>query len=668
MSDTFWFYLNWIILQVNLLIFFCYWIYCCLVLHKHIDAAYFVKRRPIFTIIFLCNVLLWLIKTNIGAIFLVLDVANLIQVLFHIAIALIVLGFGATAYLCRLWLLYFDMQLSRSLQNKSWQMAIDPNIESKNWFLNPKNQRKYGRNGKILLLYGFSCDIFVFIIFYIVRVFIENMNAQENLIYSQNILVVYYMIKIGCGIKLWRKFRIFKTYDNFGIYYELKKTIQISLVYCLLPPIIIPISRLVISGPSSSIFGTASMIYGIVILHYLIPNVINYNESRSQMNNNTTSQKMHELSLHVNDHHRNQLQENKMSGTTANTDVQVITPKLSTTAQSFPSRGKLCVCNNNIDTAHDKPNSSTKAGTSNDTGDPTILTGIQIMTPGKKKNINVDQQSLHVQNIWQHWTTAVVAPFIYEKFMNHLQGEFSLENLLFITEYVQIKNILKKQHHQLRKMMLENVSIKFDVKLGQLLNDDILKDENKAEERMNRSGSIINETPPIVPVSLIAKRLSENGDIILAFKSIYHKYIDADYAPFMINISCHCREILKNSLDCNYYKQLQKGSGGKPKSSFSGDKMFGMYLSNFMRGNGSSVNNHDVENKQDEKPNKENKIADDTSLNEAFIDCAWIENERSIEWLLIRLLAEMDRAALEVSALMNLSFLRFRKQSNVQCT
>ena len=517
MSETFWFYLNLIILQVNLLVFFCYWIYCFLELHKHTQEAYFIKRRPLFTIICLCNVLLWIIKTNSGAIFLFLDLTDLIQVLFHIAMSFIVLGFGVTAYLCRLWLLYFDMQLSRSLQNKSWQMAIDPNIESKNWFLNPKIQRKYGRNGKTLLLYGFLSDIFVFAIFYLVRVIIELMNAHEYIIYSQNVLVLYFMIKIGCGITLWRKFGVFKTYDNFGIYYELKKTIQICIVYCLLVPIILPISRIVISFPSGFIFGTVSMIYGIAILHYFISNVIKYNESRSQINDDTSSHTVQELSLHVQDHDGHQLQENKSCNTTINKHMQVIAPRISTPVQSLPSSGKLCVCSNNIDTSHEKQSSSNITGCDNHNGTAAESTSLK---QDKKKEIVIGQQSS--QYNLQHWTTAVIAPLIYEKFMNHLQGEFSLENLLFITEYVQIKNVLRTQHPELKQIMKNNVLIKFDVKLGQFPNDDSANDENKAEERINRSGSIINETPPIVPVSLIAKRLSENGDIILAFKSIYN--------------------------------------------------------------------------------------------------------------------------------------------------
>ena len=46
------------------------------------------------------------------------------------------------------------MQLSQILKNQHWQMAIDPNKLSNNWFLNPKNQRRFGGNGTFLFIIG----------------------------------------------------------------------------------------------------------------------------------------------------------------------------------------------------------------------------------------------------------------------------------------------------------------------------------------------------------------------------------------------------------------------------------------------------------------------------------------------------------------------------------
>ena len=43
-------------------------------------------------------------------------------------------------YLLRVWLLYFDMQLSQILNNRHWQIVINPMSYTNNWYLNPKNQ------------------------------------------------------------------------------------------------------------------------------------------------------------------------------------------------------------------------------------------------------------------------------------------------------------------------------------------------------------------------------------------------------------------------------------------------------------------------------------------------------------------------------------------------
>ena len=44
------------------------------------------------------------------------------------------------------------MRLSHTLRNSKWKMAIDPNAVSNNWYLNPKNQARFGRSGKFLFI------------------------------------------------------------------------------------------------------------------------------------------------------------------------------------------------------------------------------------------------------------------------------------------------------------------------------------------------------------------------------------------------------------------------------------------------------------------------------------------------------------------------------------
>ena len=229
------------------------------------------------------------------------------------------------------------------------------------------------------------------------------------------------------------------------------------------------------------------------------------------------------------------------------------------------------------------------------------------------------------------WSTAVHNPYIYEKFMNHLETEFSVENLLFITEfyYVQMKNILKQKYSQLDEMIKDNNrSIKFDVKLAILndLRDDKIKlnayDDINGEKKQSQVDSIepaVPAVPPVVPVSLIAKRLqlsNNSNSIILAFRLLYNKYIDDNGAPFMIHISSLCRQELMISLDCKYYQRMKR----RKKTNQTG-----------------------------------------STHEQSFIDHEWAQHENSMEWLLVELLTKMDSAAREISSLMQQSFVRFKK-------
>ena len=98
------------------------------------------------------------------------------------------------------------MQLSQLLKNQSWQMAIDPNIISNNWYLNPENQRKYGKRGKKLFIYGFLFDIFTlflcFIVIYICYIIANENNNDINILntgwhIAQAIIVIEFLLKVN---------------------------------------------------------------------------------------------------------------------------------------------------------------------------------------------------------------------------------------------------------------------------------------------------------------------------------------------------------------------------------------------------------------------------------------------------------------------------------------
>ena len=588
--------------------------------------------------------------------------------LYEATCVLLTVGFGATIHMCRVWLLYFDMQLSRSLQNKTWQMAIDPNIESNNWFLDSKNQRNYGRNGKRLLIYGFSIDIFVIAIFFLIQRIIEiNFGSWYNF-YSYSILVLYYVIKMLVEVQIWRKLNQFKKYDNFGIYYELKTFLKIAIVYCVFVAVLIPV---VFMYRPYTLFlsGTPALIFSMLVMYYLIPNTIKYNERKISENYNSGNDNLKHINI--------------------NTNININSKK----------NGKTIIAKTKIDNALNATRSGIGCSSRSvsravsltievvpiSTGSTESIsdTGPRASTPAMNNNSNTNTSESTVNGRKRQstsWSKCMSSPYIYEKFMNHLSREFSVENLLFITEYIQIKNVLKQKYYQLEEMMKENRSIRFDIKLPKYHsdeNDDDNDDDNddgtpyfddnmqfhctddehdknekndknphdgdddaydddklKTVSNINRKRGIstpsLSAEPPIVPVSLIAKQLCKDLNIILAFKSLYNKYIDANHAPFMINISSTCREELMKLLDCNYYCNKIKQQ----------------------KSNDNKIFDHQA------------KVSSD-STNKSFIDDQWLKHRKSIDWLLVKLLVQMDCAALEISILIRQSFLRFRKQTNI---
>lgn len=107
-------------------------------------------------------------------------------------------------FLIRVWLLYFDMELSHLLKNKYWQMAINPNEMLKNWFLNPRNQRRFGGNGRVLfaigLILGLICQL-CFLILYLCQFVIPAVCFLFSTIFAEVNFPLYYTLfvpKVSC--------------------------------------------------------------------------------------------------------------------------------------------------------------------------------------------------------------------------------------------------------------------------------------------------------------------------------------------------------------------------------------------------------------------------------------------------------------------------------------
>ena len=197
-----------------------------------------------------------------------------------------------------------------------------------------------------------------------------------------------------------------------------------------------------------------------------------------------------------------------------------------------------------------------------------------------------------------------------------------------------MKQVLKQKHANFAEMMANDRNLQFFVTLPQV---------DFKEFALDRGACATSD----LPVSVIAATLFYNDDIIGAFKSLYSKYIDPNYASFMINIASNTRESLIHLLDCNYYQKQERMKAIDVSNGIGGGRL------NFLMKIGSR-----------NKVNVAAVIATGTDTNEtAMIDIEWKRNNNSKEWLLQRLVSEMDVAALEIAALMNDAFSRFRRET-----
>lgn len=157
--------------------------------------------------------------------------------------------------------------------------------------------------------------------------------------------------------------------------------------------------------------------------------------------------------------------------------------------------------------------------------------------------------------------------------------------------------------------------------------------------------------------------ISENvcGEVIISFILLYNKYINDESATYMINISSRNRNKVKYLFDTNYYRNDKKKRNSKHRYSF---EQIAITTKNrlFVNKNNNVDNNSDNVNgmsyiKQELKQylkniNTSNKN-DNNNNNEYLL----------YQWLLERILLEMDKCLLEIIFLMNDSFGRFKMQN-----
>ena len=259
-----------------------------------------------------------------------------------------------------------------------------------------------------------------------------------------------------------------------------------------------------------------------------------------------------------------------------------------------------------------------------------------------------------------------------------------------------MKNVLKHKFPMFKKLMKENKSVAFDVTLpevtsslfinklenlklednsNQNLNPKIKnknKDNKKDKLVMVDNDSECDEKDHItkIPISLIAKQLFSDLNVINGFRSLYTKYIDPSNASFMINISSQNRQNLINLLDSRHYQRLHQTRRKVPsvraliRKVSRGQSLRDLGLNEQIKDNSDGDNDVKEDSAQSEqRVKKKKKSGKDYSLvNEQYERHKYKNRTNAMEWLLKTLTIDMDLAAKEISVLMNDSFTRFKVQ------
>ena len=186
------------------------------------------------------------------------------------------------------------------------------------------------------------------------------------------------------------------------------------------------------------------------------------------------------------------------------------------------------------------------------------------------KRMDLNQRKLSEITI-SHWSHIIVTSVGYQSFMKHLEKEICSENMLFITEYIQIKNVLKIEIHDLMQDILSKhlQLFKLDIELpndapqsliGKKMHDELVLQNSLYNDSNKNNGNGYDSDIDSGDSQL--ELLSHQVDIIKsAFVLLYNKYIDPRRALFMINLSYPVRHRLTALFaidNYNYYNGVSK--------------------------------------------------------------------------------------------------------------
>ena len=502
------------------------------------------------------------------------------------------------------------------------------------------------------------------------------------------------MMQTCFGYWIVGQFKHFKHYDNLGIQMQLKRCVATGIGATMMF-ILFSIFFLATGMEDLYFIYRISMAIAYwVFMYFDVPYVVKILQSGNYLKNNWKKQYVY---IRSRTNSRSKLQQGISSQST--------TPRATTP--------RACAVSNLGVTNTDNDNDDNNLGQNHNHNHNHNHDNCN----GNQNNSDTTMDEMKISNM-RNWSDIVSTPFGYQLFINHCESEFNVENLLFLTEYVQVKDVLwrkffdamnqingnnkhdhnfdqiatdiagirksignPRQHVQVDYTLEHKVQHKqndFHVNFPKI-DDSMLRDESIQDNNDNnfnrvksmslsfraRNINIINlydSQEYQYPVSLIAKKLFNNLDIIDAFITLYTKYIDTNQASFMINISSRTRQRLTVMLDCKYYNRyrLQRDKEKQRKNSRKWSKAS---MSN-QNSNSIKINTGD-EKESDNKTESQQVAHQNISVGGQFvlIKEQFEQENKSIEWLLAELIGAMDIAATEISVLLNDTFNRFKRAS-----
>ena len=197
-------------------------------LRKDWNKVYIVKRKQLFVLILTVLTIYPLfiftplvVSFNIGSMW--IDILNYV-IYTHLYI---------TYWLVtsRFWMYYFDCQLIKFHKNKHWRVAIDPINETSNWFV--KNKNKWG-NEYFLLKIIVCISIAQESIFFMLFEFLKNNDDRKHVILIDGTLnlILPFIISIYLFIfHFGNELKHFQFFDNLGIGREIIVTTIVTILF-----------------------------------------------------------------------------------------------------------------------------------------------------------------------------------------------------------------------------------------------------------------------------------------------------------------------------------------------------------------------------------------------------------------------------------------------------